>query len=85
MQRFVTIGSCLALTDFYQNCDAHIPVNKHFSYDLQKISTPSPSQEKASVPISWIFYYSTEYECLFHKNGKTASHISGLNYHIEIQ
>lgn len=52
MQRFVTIESCLALTDFYQNCDAHIPVNKHFSYDLQKISTPSPSQEKASVPIS---------------------------------
>lgn len=64
---------------------SHIPVNKHFSYDLQKISTPSPSQEKASVPISWIFYYSTEYECLFHKNGQTASHISGLNYHIEIQ
>lgn len=52
MQRFVTIESCLALTDFYQNFDAHIPVNKHFSYDLQKISTPSPSQEKASVPIS---------------------------------
>lgn len=85
MQRFVTIESCLVLTDFYQNFDAHIPVNKHFSYDLQKISTPSPSQEKASVPISWIFYYSTEYECLFHKNGQTASHISGLNYHIEIQ
>lgn len=53
MQRFVTIGSCLALTDFYHNFDAHIPVNKHFSYDLHKKPTPSPSQEKASVPISW--------------------------------